>query len=194
MGQISQPQHKNAAAGKIEILEPSGGVLYGRLQCCSPRFGKCRHWSSQFWRNRNKILIFRGVLDPSYLEVSLTENCRLFCFGSFKLVWFNVWIFQIWEENIEVNHIGPLQGSNIYIFTSCSIFVLGLVDLAHMLCNFINIKIFVATRLILLNKICNRRLKYIFWWCINPFIKSKICTQHRHKWPSNSVLYTYTYT
>ena len=78
-GQISQPKHKKAADSENRL-----GVLFDWLKCCPSRFRKFRHWSSQFWRNQNKIIIFRGVLGPSNLKFSSTENFRtplnLFCF------------------------------------------------------------------------------------------------------------------
>ena len=72
----ASPNTKMLQLVKIEILNPSGGVLYDWLQCCPSRFWKFRHISSQIWRIQIKIFIFRGVLDPSNLKFSSTENFR----------------------------------------------------------------------------------------------------------------------
>ena len=73
----ASPSTKMLQQMKMEILDPSGGVLNVWLQICPSRFGKFRHLSSHFWRNQNKILIFGGVLDPSNLKFSSSENLKL---------------------------------------------------------------------------------------------------------------------
>ena len=72
----ASPSTKMLQLVKIDILDPSVGVRNYWVQFCPSRFRKFRHLSSHFWRNKNELLIFGGVLDPSNLRFSSSENFK----------------------------------------------------------------------------------------------------------------------
>jgi hypothetical protein len=139
----ASPSTKMLQLVKMEILDPSVGVRNDWVQFCPSRFAKFRHLSSHFWRNQNKIWFFEGSQDPLKLKFSDEENLKLE--GSRTPPKINIffWFLQklllkrlnfpnLEGQNLTQKFRTPTEGSNISIFTSCSILVLVLADLAHM--------------------------------------------------------------
>ena len=61
---------------KIDILDPSGGVLYTLLQFCSCWIYKIQVWRHPDLKDPNSEIYFRWVLDPSNM------GCPCFCYFS----------------------------------------------------------------------------------------------------------------
>ena len=110
MGQNSQPQHKNAAAGKNKDI----GI-----------------WKFEGTKTKNEIL--EGSWTPQTWSFLIKKTSRWRDPGHLQKQKFICCSFKTNHCQYSIQSCRtPHEGSNISFFTSRSIFVLGLADLAHM--------------------------------------------------------------